>query len=334
MSEDRLHRWLEAADQPLAPDAQFAVELRDALRQELGHIPTGMVTPWSVRRARGRVHTRRQSLGLLFAAALLVSGAIAGAAVAGRFLNRSIDQPPTLMNEIHGTGRIRIAIRPDHPQFGVPGQPAAGFDADVARALGEHLGVRTELVFLDASSILSAPADAQWDVALPSVARWQVDTSRFLVGVPYYFWPHRLVVADTSTAIGVADLAGDRVCAVAGDAGESWLRGRYGGVAASPLPLRVITRARDEECLSALSAGDAVAVVTARLSDADLQVRSGIKVIGGPDPEPRAAIVLTTRKGAPEAVSALDAALGTMRADGTLTRLSENRFGGADLSVP
>jgi len=95
-----------------------------------------------------------------------------------------------------------------------------------------------------------------------------------------------------------------------------------------------VTKASDNECLAALSAGDVVAVLTSRLSDADLQVRSGIKVIGGPDPEPRAVIVLRSRAGGAEAISAIDAALTQLRADGTLTRLSQNRFGGFDLSAP
>ena len=40
MSDERLHRWLEAAEQPLAPSPTFAAALRDELRRELGHIPS------------------------------------------------------------------------------------------------------------------------------------------------------------------------------------------------------------------------------------------------------------------------------------------------------
>jgi ABC-type amino acid transport substrate-binding protein len=194
--------------------------------------------------------------------------------------------------------------------------------------------VRSEIVVIDATAIVSGRADEQWQVALPSVATWQIDASRFLVSSPYYRWPHRLVVADTSTAAVPADLADKSVCAVADDVSEAWLRGEYGGAAASPITAQVVIRNSDDECLSALSAGDVAAVVTARLSDADLRVRSGIRVIGGPDPEPRVVVVRRDSVGGPEVVSAIDGALGQMRSDGTLTRLSQNRFGGADLSAP
>ena len=78
-------------------------------------------------------------------------------------------------------------------------------------------------------------------------------------------------------------------------------------------------------------------MVTARLSHADLQVRAGIRVIGGPGPEPRPAILRRPEGGAPDPGSLLrsvDAALSEMRADGTLTRFSQNRFGGADVTTP
>jgi ABC-type amino acid transport substrate-binding protein len=86
-----------------------------------------------------------------------------------------------------------------------------------------------------------------------------------------------------------------------------------------------------------LQSGAAVAAVTAELSDADLQVRSDIRVIGGPGPEPRPVIVHHSHVGGPdttELLRAIDDALAAMRADGTLTRLSQNRFGGSDLTRP
>jgi L-cystine transport system substrate-binding protein len=334
MTDDRLHRWLEAADQPQAPDPAFAAALRDELRHELGFIRVDTVPLRPIRLAREGARSRRGPLNLLLVAALLAAGAISVAAVAGGLLNRQPERQPSLLSEIREMGRVRVAIRPDHPQFSVPGQPAAGFDADVARALADHLGLRSDLVVIDVSAILSGGADQQWDVALPSVASWQIDSSRFLVSSPYYRWPHRLVVADTSAATGPADLANEPVCAVAGDAGEAWLRGQSGGVVASPITTRIVTRASDDDCLAALAAGDVAAVVTARLSDADLKVRSGIRVIGGADPEPRAMVVRVAQAGGPEVISAIEEALSQMRADGTLRRLSQNRFGGADLSAP
>jgi ABC-type amino acid transport substrate-binding protein len=337
MTDDRLRRWLEAAEQPLAPDPAFAVALRDELRQELGFIPADSATNVFRHVGRTNVRARRGPGQFLLVAALVVAGAVGFAAVAGSLLERAIERPSDLLAEIRDSGRIRIAVSPDHPQFSAPGQPAAGFDVDVARALADHLGVRGDVVLLDAPVILAGSEDDHWDVALPSVAAWDIDDPRFVVSSAYYYWPHRLVVAEESAAAVPGDLTGEPICAVSGDAGEGWLRGQYGGTTSAPITTRVVTKSSDDECLAALASGDAAAIVTAGLSDADLQVRSGIKVIGGPDAEPRAVIIRRSGEGTsgPEALLlAIDDALDEMRRDGTLTQLSQNRFGGFDLTAP
>jgi cystine transport system substrate-binding protein len=334
MTDDWLRRWLEAAEEPLAPDPTFAVALRDELRYELGFVAAATARPVT-RRLRPAV---RPGAGrLLLVAALIVASSVGVAAVAGRFLERTTEQRTDLLTQIRDSGRIRIAVRPDHPQFGAPGQPAAGFDVDVARVLAEQLGVRGDVVLVDGSTQLSGADDDLWDVALPSVAAWDIDTDQFLVSSAYYRWPHRLVVADSSTATDAGSLADEPVCAVAGDAGERWLLGDYGDATSPPITTQIVTRSSDDECLTALATGDVAAVVTARLSDADIQVRSGIRVIGGPEPEPRSVVVRRADEGAPDPTDLLDAiddALAEMRRDGSLTRLSQSRFGGADLTAP
>src|SRR5690349_9425503 len=39
MTDDRLRRWLESAEQPMSPDPEFAAALHDELRGELGFVP-------------------------------------------------------------------------------------------------------------------------------------------------------------------------------------------------------------------------------------------------------------------------------------------------------
>jgi ABC-type amino acid transport substrate-binding protein len=145
------------------------------------------------------------------------------------------------------------------------------------------------------------------------------------------------VVGAASTAASIQDVAAGPICAVADDASMDWLLGGYGAAASTAATSSVITRPSDADCLNAIDTGDAVAFLTARLSDAELQVLADIRVIGGPDAEPRP--VLVRRRTGSEAdpadlLAALDGALAAMRADGTLTRLSQSRFGGADLTRP
>jgi len=341
MNDDRLRRWLEAADQPRRPDPEFAASLLDDLRHELGFTER----PWVRRltdvviRPRARTgRTRRRPLDLLLIAALVVPASAGLIAAAGAVRDGLIvPQPTSLLAEIRQAGHIRIAIRPDHPQFAIGGQTATGFDADVAGEIARRLGVASDPVIEDETTMVAAGSGRTWDIALPSVPSWTIDAAAFLTSTPYYRWPHLLIVPSGSAAATVQDVAVGPICAVTGDAGESWLGGSYGG--ASPLPnvTRVITRATDADCLEALASRAAVAAITAHLSPADLQVRSDVRVIGGPAPEPRAVIVSRQQgSGADPAdlLHAIDDALAAMRADGTLTRLSQSRFGGTDLTTP
>jgi len=97
-------------------------------------------------------------------------------------------------------------------------------------------------------------------------------------------------------AASVADVQGQPICAVVGDAGQGWLLGRYGGAAPGaastpPIPSTLLLKASDAECLAALDSGQVRAVVTATMLPADVASRADIRVIGGPAPEPRVAVV-------------------------------------------
>src|SRR6266536_185300 len=170
MRDDRLRRWLEAVEQPLKPDPEFAAALRDELRQELGFDGAERVRPLT--RTVGGRHVwrnRRRPWDVLLVAALLVAGSIGLAAAAGAILERtSVLKPSSLLAEIREAGQIRIAIRPDHPQAAVGGQPAAGFDVDVGSEIARRLGVTPAIVIEDATQIVAPTAPKDWDIALPS----------------------------------------------------------------------------------------------------------------------------------------------------------------------
>ena len=156
-----------------------------------------------------------------------------------------------------------------------------------------------------------------------------IDPDRFARSVPYYWWPHYLVVDAASGRSAIDDLAGQAICAVGGDVGESWLRGEGGS---APIDGSVVvTRASDAECLTALADGAVAGMVTARMGPADLAARPTLAVLRGPPAEPRVVIAaLASRPGS--LMAEVDAAIGELLADGTLTRLSKNRFGGYDLT--
>ncbi len=337
MDDERLLRKLGQIDSLGEPDPAFLERMYRELREEIGFSPPGGVRTAPSARTRRRTGVRRwwPVLGLAAAIAAGVIGSVGVGALRDRAL---VDEPPTtLLAAIRNAGHITVAIRPDHPQFSTGGDSAAGFDVDVARELARRLGVVPDIIITSPDTMIADAAQGSWDVALPSVPDWTIDSSRFLLSDPYYYWPHLLVVADTSTATRIRDLSPGPVCAVSGDGGEAWLRGRYGSSPGPTLTASLVTRPDDDACLALLASGGAAGVVTAHLSPADLQVRSGFRVIGGPTPEPRSLIVPSQQGPVPDPtdlVRAIDDALAAMRADGTLARLSQSRFGGDDLTAP
>jgi polar amino acid transport system substrate-binding protein len=263
-------------------------------------------------------------MALLAAAGLLLAGA--AAAAVGAWLAR--EREPDLLTRVREAGVAWMAIRPDHPQV-LASAGLDGFDIDVALELARRLGLRADIQPVPASDMLAPDTNSTLDLLFPSVETSAIDPARFARSVPYYWWPHYLVVSAASGRSGLNDLAGQAICAVGGDVGESWLRGQGGRI---PIDGSVVvTRASDAECLTALADGEVDAVVTARMGPADLAARPTLAVLPGPPSEPRVVVAaLTSQPGS--LLAEVDAALGDMLADGTLAQLSKNRFGGYDLT--
>jgi cystine transport system substrate-binding protein len=199
----------------------------------------------------------------------------------------------------------------------------------VATELGRRLGLRAEVVAISPADLAGQPG--RWDVGLPSTPGWSIDSSAFLSTSPYYAWPHLLLVPAESGATSVADVEGQPICAVAGDAGQAWLLGRYGGAAPGaastpPIPGTLLLKSSDAECLAALESRQVRAVVTATTLPADAASLPGVRAIDGPAPEPRVG-VMPAGEGSAALLAAVDDAIDEMRADGTLATLSQARFG-------
>jgi ABC-type amino acid transport substrate-binding protein len=313
--EDRLTEWL-IEDAPVdLPDRVLdtAFATTSATRQDRR---PGTI-PWP-----GRTHR------LLVAAALLV-GTVGVSVVVGALISRQNDLAPDLLERVRTAGVLRVAVRPDHPQLLTPSAGLDGFDIDVADEIGSRLGLAVEIVPIAAGTMLMPEQVDRWDVALPSVPQDTVDTGRFEPSVPYYSWPHFLLVPSSSAASSLQDLAGQPICAVQGDSGERWLAAQAAGGSRND----VIVRGSDDECLDALATGDVAGAVTARLGPADLDVRPAFRAIPGPPAEPRT-IVAGLRQNPFTLIARIDEIVGELRGDGTLERLSGNRFGGADLTLP
>lgn len=233
---------------------------------------------------------------------------------------------PDLLAQVRASGRLRIAIRPDSPQSSVRGS-LGGFDVDVANELARRLELAPEVIALAVDEMLADRLEPGWDIAMPSAALLGPAASGLTSTEPYY-WPVYVLIAAEAPDVSLADLDGQAICVVAGSSGEAWLDGGFDAPSASaiatpPGNVQVSRLATDAACLYELAAGTSEAMVTAALSEADLASRGDVRALESAVLTEQRPVVARSRGPDPDQLLVEnDAALSSMRADGTLTNLS------------
>jgi ABC-type amino acid transport substrate-binding protein len=317
-------------------DDRFDEILRDGPPDEPLYRPR--LTVSMLREAAATSHGTRLTLR---AVAQLAVAAVAVVLVVGFVLLRNGGPQPgasnaPLLDTVRAEGVLRIAIRPDRPQTTTPSGAVAGFDVDVAAEVARRLGLRAELSYLPATQILGG--SGTWAVGLPSSA---VAPDTFPTSAPYYSWPVALVIGPSSTATSPADLDGTTICVVTGSAGEAWLAGTFPpaasttAVLAPPRPTTIHRRNTDADCADEVSGGLAAAFLTDAWTSVDLAARPALRPLGGPVvTEARPFIAQRGPHDPATLIAEINRVLAEMRSDGTLTSLSQSRFGGLDLTQP
>lgn len=162
-----------------------------------------------------------------------------------------------------------------------------GFDVDVAKAIGDHLGVETCFATPSWDAITAGSWADKWDVSVGSMT---VTTARQTVldfSVPYYYTPAVVAVAADSGITSLDGLAGQAVCAGASTTYEYWLNNDIEGLglpassiyASVPEGVTVIPLPTDQECAQSIASGrtDFLAYVTSE-TVVDANIAEGLPV--------------------------------------------------------
>lgn len=340
MSEERIGRHARAMETDVTADPRFLARLHDELAEELGLgarrstvrlVGTATDEPVRSSRSASRGHGRL----LLLAAAIVVAGT--AAAAVGSRVAPAPDDRGDLLATIREADRMRVGVVTGYPQAQSPDGAWGGFDSDVAARLAEQLGVPAELVVSTGPDLQARPET--WDITFPSLVTGPPRDRALGALTPVYHWPIEVLVAREDVAQTVGDIAGRRVCAVAGSAGAAWLAGATDLPSTTPAVrppagIAVVTAADDQGCLGLLTNGEVTALVTSTTGPADLVVRPAVRALDGPVLTlPMAPIVSTAGPDPSRLRAALDEAIVALREDGTLLDLSRRRFG-ADLVTP
>jgi polar amino acid transport system substrate-binding protein len=146
-----------------------------------------------------------------------------------------------------------------------------GFDVDVAKAVGEALGVETCFATPDWDIITAGSWADKWDVSIGSMT---VTTARQQIldfSVPYYYTPAVIAVRADAGIASLADLEGQALCVGTATTYEAWLSHDMEGLGlpaasiyAEAPNVTVVPLPTDQECAQAIAAGreDFVGYVT------------------------------------------------------------------------
>jgi polar amino acid transport system substrate-binding protein len=249
-----------------------------------------------------------------------------------------------LLAQVRQRGRLLISTDPNYkPQsFRNPDGSWEGFDIDVAREIATRLGVEAEFLDISFDIITAGGWNGRWDVNVGSMTVTPERKQVLLFTSPYYYTPAAFVVHADSTAASIDDLNGKRVGVGAATTYLSYMQNNL--TLEGETPVRPAPQAEaqvydtDALALADLALGDGTrldAVLTA-LPTAQDAINGGqpFKILGEPVYYEQLAVALDQGSAADSA--SLQAEISTiidaMRADGTLTRLS-NQYYGVDLTT-
>jgi polar amino acid transport system substrate-binding protein len=162
-----------------------------------------------------------------------------------------------------------------------------GFDVDVAKLIGDDLGVETCFATPSWDAITAGSWADKWDVSVGSMT---ITTARQTIldfSVPYYYTPAVVAVRADSGITSLADLDGKSLCAGVATTYEQWLNHDIEGLGLPESSIyeqapnvTVVPLETDQECAQAIAAGreDFVGYVTSA-TVVDANIAEGFPVV-------------------------------------------------------
>jgi polar amino acid transport system substrate-binding protein len=211
-----------------------------------------------------------------------------------------------------------------------------GFDVDVAKAIGDDLGVETCFATPSWDAITAGNWANKWDVSVGSMTIKPARQKVLDFSVPYYYTPAVVAVRADSNFTSLDDLAGQSLCVGSATTYEDWLNGKLDIrpediYAKPPANVNVISLETDQECAQAITAGreDFVGYVTSgTVVDANIAAGMPVKKLGDAVFSENLAAAFDKSSSLPtDSLRAeVDKLFTAMHSDGRLTELSNKWF--------
>lgn len=214
-----------------------------------------------------------------------------------------------------------------------------GFDVDVAKAIGDHLGVETCFATPSWDAITAGNWANNWDVSVGSMTITTARQEILDFSVPYYYTPAVIAVRADSGITDLSGLEGQALCVGTATTYESWLNHDMealglpeSSIYAEAPNVTVVPLETDQECAQAIAAGreDFVGYVTSE-TVVDANIAEGFPVVklGSPvySEDLAAAFDKSSSLSTDTLRAEVDELFNAMHGDGRLADLSNQWFG-------
>lgn len=228
-----------------------------------------------------------------------------------------------LLDEIKANGTLKVGLEGTYPPFNYQDESGqlTGFEVDFAKALAKELGVKAEFQPTKWDGILAALESKRLDVVINQVTISEERKQKYDFSTPYTVSGIQALTrkADADSIKSPADLASKKVGVGLGTNYEQWLK--------ENVPQADIRTYDDDPTkFQDLNVGRIDVILVDRLAAFEMVEKTGDRLAVAGDAFSRQESGIALRKGNPQLLAAIDAAIAKLRADGTLKQLSEKWF--------
>lgn len=249
---------------------------------------------------------------LLSALSLALGTGLASQAMAGEQLQK-----------IKDSGTLNVGLEGTYPPFSFVDKDGklTGFEVELSEALAKELGVKAKIQPTKWDGILAALESKRLDVVVNQVTISEERKKKYDFSQPYTVSGiQALTQKKNEASIKTAqDLVGKKIGVGLGTNYEQWLKSNVPGAV-------VKTYDDDPTKYQDLRVGRIDAILVDRLAALELISKTKDTLAVAGEPFSRQESGIAQRKGEPELLEAINKALDKLRADGTLTKLSEKYF--------
>jgi len=246
---------------------------------------------------------------------------------------------------IKSAGVIKVSTDPAYPPQSFLNEDTnelEGFDIDVAKEIGERLGVDVQFETPSFDAVVAGGWSNRWDMSVGSVTITPEREEILDFTQSYYYTPASVAVMEGSDITSIDELAGQTICVGISTTYQFWLEGTLqlpedAGTPTTPPDAEVVTLETDINCPEAWRDGrtDFQGWVSAEPT-VDGAVADGLPVVKIGEPVFFEGLGVAFDKAVEDndtLVAEVDRIIGEMHDDGTLTELSEKWYDGVDLTV-